>query len=310
MNLAGRAIKKIARITARLTAPLSHRPVTHGLSPVITAFKEEIKSTLSLAAEDYWNGSCIQLIQDGLAKDPRYSLKWPVILNTMNVQGSGYIDVEFRRLPSGRDRKRWQAALHESVVGGIDPYWLYFWTSESTVHHCYHLARFQEYTGADIVSFSCVFEYGAGYGNLCRVARANGFSGEYAITDLPQFLALQRFYLSATGISATLLPLDEYASWMEREDVSEGIFIATWSFSETPLANRERVVQWLPNFGAALITFQDQSCGIDNTSHFRAIPERFEATHKCSIEPIAHMPGNSYLFALRRNWIASADRRR
>ncbi len=290
--------RTLTRIT-RATAPLWHtRPVTD-LGPPIKALRAEIATSGSSSTTAEWSGHCTDLASYILHDNPRRFLQWPVILDTMNVRGPDYIEAEFYHLRA-HGWRNWKHVLQESAVGGNDPYWLYPWTSPNSVHHCYHLARFMEATAVDIGSFARVFEYGGGYGNLCRVTRASGFQKEYVITDLPQFIALQRFYLCGVGVTATWLPFSDCSSWLGKTDLSNTLFIATWSFSESPLASRDVVTPFVPMFGALLIAFQQKYANIDNAAYFDALKDRIQATHQCSIVEITHLPGHFYLFARKR----------
>ena len=310
VNLTVRLIRKLARTLFRLTASRWQQPPARQMENLVRSLRQEMKATKMQPASSAgrWSENCAALIHDVLTKDPQTFLQWPVMQQTMTVYGPDYIDLEFRHLRSHSEWRFWKTALQETAVGRIPPYWRYPWTSESTIHHCYHLVRFLEYCSAEMASFACIIEYGGGYGNLCRLARAGGFSGEYAITDLPQFLVLQRFYLDATGTRARLIPPHAYASWLERNDLRNGVFIATWSLSETPLTDRAPFAAALSKFAGVLIAFQYEFAGMDNLSYFRAVHDGLRTTHTCSIEPIEHLPGNSYLFALRKSWNAARPR--
>jgi hypothetical protein len=306
MKFLKRAVGRLFRLrndalkgAVRSTTPLWHTRPVIDLGPPIAVLRAEMEAATSTSTTPEWSEYCAALKFYVAHNNPAKFLQWPVILETMNVQGSGYIETEFHYLRRG-DWKKWRRVLQESSVGGNYPYFLYPWTTDNSVHHCYHLARFVEATGVSISSFGKIFEYGGGYGNLCRIIRAVGFKKEYVITDLPQFHALQRFYLRCVGTEASLLPFSTCSSWLSNQKLSDVLFIATWSFSESELAHRQVVETFLPLFSALLIAFQNKFSGIDNVAYFEDLKDRVHGTHQCSIVEIDHLPGNFYFFAHHR----------
>jgi hypothetical protein len=305
MSLIRRAFRRLLRLRKQAlgkvvgaTAPLWQERPKCDLGPAVKTLRAEMQTAAPSSTTAEWSENCATLASCVAHNDPARFLQWPVILATMNEQGRDYIETEFSFLRAD-DWEKWKPVLQESSVGGIEPYWLYPRTSCNTVHHCYHLARFMKSTGISVNSFEKVFEYGGGYGNLCRITRALGVRCEYAITDLPQFIALQRFYLHGVGVDATLIPFSVCGSWLSKADLHNVLFIATWSFSESPIASRQIVAPFLPLFGALLIAFQSKFANIDNVAYFNELKDRMQATHQCTIVEIAHLPENFYFFARR-----------
>ena len=144
----------------------------------------------------------IEQFRDAMAReDPRAFLRWPTIAKAMFVSNQPYLSIELLSLRSRRDwRRRWRPALRESPVGHPVPFWALPWSSGNLIHHAYHLAQFEARTGRPAERFPAVFEFGGGYGSMCRLFHQLGFSGRYVIYDLPQFSALQAFYLGSLGL--------------------------------------------------------------------------------------------------------------
>ena len=156
-------------------------------------------------------------------------------------------------------------------------------------------------------------EFGGGYGSLCRIVHKLGFQGRYVIFDLPEFAALQKFYLGLLG--SPLVPEKEASPGdpgilctselpeldaATRNEATRGIFIATWSLSETGESLREHVVT-LPGIESAaayLIAYQRDFGGVDNPRFFDEWRASKPGIHWVHSE-IAHMPGNYYLFGRR-----------
>ncbi|HRT63171.1 MAG TPA: hypothetical protein P5551_12530, partial [Syntrophales bacterium] len=183
-------------------------------------------------------------------------------------------------------------------------------SSGNRIHQAYHLARFEEATGQPISRFPLIMEFGGGYGSLCRIIYKLGFQGRYFIFDLPEFTALQKYYLGSLamelieakaffsgrrGILCTSDP--ELLGSMAASEARTGLFVATWSLSETAQALREHIMT-LPAMHAAsayLIAYQNDFEGIDNT-HFFDAWRKSKPDIRWVQNEIAHMPGNHYLF--------------
>ena len=67
-------------------------------------------------------------------------------------------------------------------------------SSNNLLHHAYNLLQLDLHT--PLHKLPTILEFGGGYGSTARLAFRLGFQGTYLIFDLPEFSALQRFYLS------------------------------------------------------------------------------------------------------------------
>lgn len=266
-------------------------------------------------SESEWRQNLDALRRDVLERDPRAFTRFPVVLKTMFVDDADYLSTELRYLRRHRDwDRRWAPALRESGAGHPLPYGGYPATSGNLLHHCYHLARLHDTLGVDPADFRYVLEFGGGYGGLCRAFHAIGFRGRYVVFDLPHFSALQRYFLRSAGIAvhesaaafaaaaggahcvSSLEALDAVLP-AERRDA---LFVATWSLSETPESLRNALAARVQGMGSYLVAFQDRFNEMDNQSWF-AGPwvAGTGADVRWQRLPIAHIPGNSYLFGRR-----------
>jgi len=274
----------------------------------------EPKAVADSAAESAWMANRTTLRKCILEEDPREFLTWDVVTGSMFVGNRPFIDSELRYLMGRPDWKQvWEDILEEDNAGAPNPYKAYRRSSGNRIHQAYHLARFEQETGLSVSRFPLIVEVGGGYGSLCRLVHKLGFKGQYVIFDLPEFAALQKFYLGSLA-----LPL------IEAKDISAGrrgilctsdsamlesfdsrrahteLFIATWSRSETDPAFREQII-CLPAIGDAaayLMAYQRDFGGVDNPRFFdewRASKPGIRWVHS----EIAHMPGNYYLFGRR-----------
>jgi hypothetical protein len=256
----------------------------------------------------------VEQFRDAMGRDdPRAFLRWPMITKAMFVSNQPYLSIELLSLRSRRDwRRRWRPALRESPVGRPVPFWALPWSSGNLIHHAYHLAQFEARTGRQPERFPAVFEFGGGYGSMCRLFHQLGFSGRYVIYDLPQFSALQAYYLGSLGLPlvhtdglagadrgvvlvSDLATLEWALRWADR---SRALFVATWSLSETPASVREPIMPIVSECAGALIAYWRNFGEMNNHDYFN----RWGAEHPgfvWSHHPILSLPEHFYLFGTR-----------
>lgn len=254
------------------------------------------------------NANCLRkLVLNG---DPREFLRWHVISGTMFVKYSSYVEPELKYLKNRPDwASRWKEAIKECSVGHPLPYYRYPQSSANLIHHAYHWAIFEDKTGIGVDGLKFIFEFGGGYGSMCRLLYNLGFKGKYILFDLPAFSALQQFFLKSAGIMVH--PFDSFKNerngaicisdldqlkqiLLPRTEASSSMFIATWSVSEAPLSTRNAVLALLASSKQFLITYQDQFREINNVEFFEKWKANREDIDWYEWE-IEHMPGNRYL---------------
>jgi len=267
------------------------------------------------ASENEWlnNVNCLRDLV--LNNDPREFLRWPIISGTMFAKYADYIMPELNYLKIRPDwTSRWFEAIRESVVGHPVPYWQCPHSSGNLIHHAYHLAKFEEKTGMTPNATNCIFEFGGGYGSMCRLVHNLGFQGKYVIFDFPAFSALQRFYLESIGFTVRsvnsikmggngtvcISDLEQLKAILSNHiEVNDSVFIATWSISEAPIAIRNSIMALLSPFKGFLISYQDWFQEVNNVDFF----ENWKAAqgdiewHQWEIE---HIPKNRYLVGKRK----------
>lgn len=252
-----------------------------------------------------------------LNSDPRKFLAWDVISRTMFVGNKRYISSELDFLRNLHDWDNlWRKAIIESQVGHPIPYWKYPRTSGNLIHHAYHISQFEKKTEMRANTMTFVFEFGGGYGSICRLFHNLGFRGKYVIFDLPAFSALQQFFLKSIGIRVhsvnsnsfktsksgvvCISDIEQLTTVLEsHNDFSNSMFIATWSISETSANLRSSILSLLGKFKAFLIGYQDQFEEVNNIDFFRnwiSTQDNVE-WHNWRIEHLEH---NSYLIGKRK----------
>lgn len=261
-------------------------------------------------AQKAWNDNMHTLQRMVGSQDPRAFLSWDVVAGTMFVRYAKYSRTEFGYLRGLADWPRWKDALREDEAGTparcpFEPE-----TSCNLVHHAYHLAQFEKFSNEAVNHFDYVFEFGGGYGSMCRLFFKLGFKGRYLIADLPPFSALQEYFLKSVGIR--VLTRDEFVkgecgvlcvSDIDKIDDLLGgersLFLATWSISESPLFVREKILGKHSNsFDAYLVAFQPRFEDVDNAVFFATWRSAHPDYSWATID-MAHLPKQKYLFGKR-----------
>lgn len=235
--------------------------------------------------DDTWRSNINRFCQLVSTCDPKEFLQWDVILRTMVVGNADFVRDELNFLKDLSDWKgRWENAIEESSVGHPTLYDDFPSSSGNLIHQAYHLAQFKEKTGMDISHAGFVFEFGGGYGSMCRLVHNLNFKGRYVIFDLPPLSALQRFFLNMNGISSVssdayfegasngVICVSEFeqleAILSHHMNINDAVFIAAWSLSEAPIDLRQSILCLVRRFRAFLVAYQGRFGNTDNVDFF------------------------------------------
>ena len=152
-------------------------------------------------------------------------------------------DVEYDYLRSLPDwETRWQHAVEETDIGSTPRYSRYARSSGILLRHAALLAWFEEMTGKRVETFERVFEFGSGYGSMCRLMHRLGYTGRYVIYDLPALALLQQWYLGQNGVEE-VVSVHDFDALPKLLYPDNALFIATWSLSEAPFAIRDEIFE-------------------------------------------------------------------
>ena len=242
----------------------------------------------SLAAWIAYSNSVRDLI---LNDDPRAFLRWRVIQTMLFASNQPYVVHDFKFLRQRPDWKsKWRNAVRESPVGHPVPNALLPGSSGNLIHLAYHLVQFEIKSRLPVTEMNYIFEFGGGYGTMCKLFHNLGFRGKYLIFDLPVFSALQTFYLKAAGLTVHSVEGFKAAengviAISDQEQLkdllpsvgesSRAMFIATRSVSEIPILERGFFLSLLRPFEAFLIYYSHTYREVDNTEFFRKWREDF-----------------------------------
>ena len=238
----------------------------------------------------YWRGD---LYHRALTENPNGFYGWPCVYHTMIVNHwKEYMQLEHDELPM---RYRMNATLVNvpfyplDLMNGSD-------MSFNFVHQLYHIYRFAQATGVNIADMHTIVEFGGGYGAMRLMAHRLGFRGTYYIYDLPEFLLLQRFFLSNFDSGETVFCNEVYQIPPENAD----LLIACYSLSESDLELREKFLGWTP-YDNFLFLSSDKFAEYDNEDYFMGTINETRGLYKWHLQPIKHLPPASfYLFGSRK----------
>lgn len=258
-----------------------------------------------------WNNNLNELKNDISRRNILNFLNWHVVKRTMVVDIPDYIPTEFQSVLNNEIfREYWRKGLVENQIGNPIKRKELGNSSGNLVHHLYHLTEYYNFSKKLPKDFSIVFEFGGGYGSMCRLFHNLSFEGKYIIFDFPHFNAVQNFYLSCNGIrvrdfsefhscsSGVFLVSDVMllkSILTKQEAPHQELFIGTWSLSETDELTRSAILPLIKNFKNQLIAFQKSFGEVDNVNYFNNYNSQFDDL-KSLITEIEHLKGNYYNF--------------
>lgn len=267
-------------------------------------------------SEKQWKENVNRLKQLILADDPREFLRWDVLTETMVVGNDDFVLTELNHLKQDAGwNERWSKAIQEVTAGRPKPFYKHPLSSANSIHHAHHIAQFEKRTGARIEEIDFVVEFGAGYGNMCRLFYSLGYTGTYIMYDLPIFNELQKYFLQCIGIpvhtddspypgkaAVCISSFDTLQEILSRRSSSahNALFIAMWSISEVPLTLREKIFSLVSDFSFFLIGYQNQFGEVDNIRYFDGITKQLNKPIAWNNFPLEHQPGNNFLIGSRR----------
>jgi hypothetical protein len=175
---------------------------------------------------NHWK-STTESISGKLQDIPNF-LNWPEIRETM-VFTDATIHQQEKSFIQAHSKHNW-----ENVVNNQE-------ATINSIHQLFHLSTFETMKNCSIQDYSSVIEFGAGYGEQCRIIKSIKPDMNYYIIDLPLLHILQSHYLSKHNIqSVHQISIDELP-----EITNKTIFLAFWSISEVPVELRDVIFRYL-----------------------------------------------------------------
>lgn len=237
-----------------------------------------------------WMIMYTQLIYEAKRGDVRNFLRWDIINKTLHLKNRIEVDEWYRYLVSLSNWKtKWEKAIEESYVGNPIVFDKDDRTSPQLVQHIFNLACFEDVMSINVTDMDAVIEFGGGYGSMCRLFYKLNYDGKYFIYDLKPFSILQTLYLKDLGIDVineqneiwTQVWCTDNLEYMRKalQDYKGEriLFIADWSFSETPIGLRKKVLDIVENQCTYFhFCYQNEFDSIDNKKYFNELQSSFK----------------------------------
>lgn len=115
-----------------------------------------------------------------------------------------------------------------------------------------------------------ITDIGGGYGNMARIFRTLGSTGDYSIIDFPIMHKIQKDFLSYSKIE------DVNFKSLEENNLEGDMLIATFSINEMPLEDRKIIENKIQQYDKIFIGHNKKFDGIDNIKYFTDLQNRLE----------------------------------
>lgn len=273
-------------------------------SKVNTKHAKELRSSLkrlpsvdtnaASASQRNWNANRMKLRELLLTQDPNTFLQWDVTKNSLYYESNL---IELFTLWK-ENWSFWKKIVPEKNVGSGPYFALIPSTTGNSIHLSHHLHEFSKLGGLPS-EYDQIVEVGGGFGSMCRLCFKTGFTGKYIIFDLPEINLLQEYYLKENSVPLKNITLSSTITEFSKaiDPKKKTLFIATWSFSEMPLALREGLLKKL-TFDAVLIGYQNNFEEVNNSSYFKSFKKKYK-NFKWQTEELFFLPNNHYLFGVK-----------
>lgn len=263
-----------------------------------------------IQAISLWNEMRKEFVKNLQESDPSDFCNWKVVRKMFCIPTKEPL----MSLQQRSDWPRWKRALEESPVGNPRSFPPLPESSGNLIHQAHHVAQLLDGTSCNLEELGEIIEFGGGYGCICRLLFRLGFRGRYVIYDLPEFSALQEYFLSQAGSmtqvvynkasdtkNSAILLYDMKKLREQFQMSSDKIaFIATWSVSETPPSLRENFFSILSPITYFLFAYRGMFKGIDNSRYFAEF-RRVNNTYNWFDWKIEYLSGNErYLVGERK----------
>ncbi len=254
-----------------------------------TELRDKIKSLTPLpenAKRFSWLARRRDLREKILNDNPENFLTWPRIKEALFVGKTKAIEMQLDWLLTEAGITLDDSCLQEHPFGnpetfddGVCPR-----TSGNLVNQLFYLVKWSELTSGFVDKN--IIEFGGGYGLMARIVQQLGFTGQYTIIDLPEYLLLQEYYLSNVLEDISNI---QFVSTFDDYELDADLIISICSLSEVDEAAKNRFFEQV-KFKYHLIVFQPDWDGWDNAKYFS---DRFND------KPIVNefYPNHQYLMA-------------
>jgi hypothetical protein len=227
-------------------------------------------------------------------------LRSQVIIETLYFMPADDLIETLARHPDWETR--WIPAIEDDRVGNPIPCNSYY--NGNVLHQAAHLMHFLGRTKCKLEDLNNIYEFGAGYGCMCRLIHKLGFAGRYVINDLPAMLKLQQYYLGESLSDTKITYMtgsDEFAGQME----GKSLFIGNWSLSEVDFLLRDKILDAVyKKVDYIFIGFQCVHGRFNNLEYFVALSILAHPEYRWDLFVVPHATANRqphcYLFGVKQ----------
>ena len=201
-------------------------------------------------------------------------------------------------------KKNWKfykKLIKEDNVGDPIRYFLYPKSSGNRINHVYHLSVLCEEFNISLKQINKFFEFGSGYGCMARIFSKINKKIFYICFDTPYVNLLQYYYLKQNNLNVgfdktkkfkLMSSLKKNKSYLN--NLSNHLFIANWSLSETPIKYRKNFIKLITKSNLILICFQEKFEGINNLKYFNDLKNKLNRTFSVKIIKNTFYKGNIF----------------
>ena len=258
----------------------------------LTFNKKNLKST-----HNQFNTKLFHLLQKG---ELTHFLRNSFIQKMFFVHNRFFIFKELNQLK----KKKWKfyrKLIKEDDIGDPIRYFLYPSSSGNRINHLYHLNFLCEEFNINLKKIDKVFEFGSGYGCMARIFSKINKKISYICFDTPYVNLLQYYYLKQNNLNVGFKKKNDFILMSNLKknkdylnDLSNHLFIANWSLSETPIKFRKNFFRLIKKSNFILICFQEKFEGINNLNYFINLKKKLSNTFKLKIIKNTFYKGNIF----------------
>lgn len=245
-----------------------------------------------MRAKDFWDDKIESLKQKN---DLGNFYKWGEITSTMVANCN---ESEFEYLKNSSRWEKWEIKLTEDKLQP-NKYFKFPKSSTNNIHHAYSLEKLMDWTKKELSDFNEIFEFGGGYGNMCRLFKLFGHNKKYVIYDFEQINKIQKYYLDINNINNYELQNTNITI-----DFNPSLYLAMWSLTETPIDVRDKILNDSNFFNSEIILLglANNFKGEDNLKWLEEniIPKLENLNYTCFFEKTIFMNNNSYFLAYKQ----------
>ena len=213
-----------------------------------------------------------------------------------------FILKELNKLRNNKNWKFYKKIINEDNVGDPIRYFLYPKSSGNRINHTYHLSILSSEFNVNLKKINKVFEFGGGYGCMARIFSKINKKVSYTCFDTNYVNLLQYYYLKQNNLNVGFSKKNDFYLISNLKNnknyfsnnISNYIFIANWSLSETPIKFRKKFYNLIKNSQLILICFQEKFEKINNLKYFQNMEKKLKHNFKLKIIKNEFYKGNIF----------------